>query len=77
MSEKLIARFGFRARTAIALVLRRGEWLNIDEIMSITGLSFSSVSQALSFLVKNFPNLFEEKEGKFRFKGLIKRRVKR
>jgi len=73
MSEKLLTRFGYRARVFVYMFLHRGEWKTIYEIAKETHLSVTSVLAACNFLVKHFPRYFEEKDGKYRFKKIFER----
>lgn len=69
MNESQLTKFGFRARTALYLILNRGKWVSVGDIVRGTDLSMSTVIRACNFLVKNFPNLFETDGIEFRFKG--------
>jgi len=77
MSEEKVkeaVKFGHRARTALYLILNPNEWKSVEEISEATGLSASSVIQAIYFLTKTFPLLFE-KDGKamrVRFRGILR-----
>jgi len=66
-----VSQIGLQARTAICLISHRKKWLTVDEIMKKTKLSLTSVTRALNFLVKNFPNLFETDGRRYRYKGLF------
>lgn len=42
--------FGSRARVYLALAMRRGQWLTIDEVINLTGLKKETVTSTVSRL---------------------------